>query len=454
MPIDDEVPQLRYDAFISYRHGKADAAIAERLHKILENFRTPSLLVKAGALPRLKRVFRDREELPTSSDLSESILEALKNSRFMIVICSPRSVQSKWISKEIEIFRALGRQKQVLTLLIDGEPSEAFPPALIEKRIVRVRDEDGSEKEIEQLSEPLAADIRAPNLAAQLKSLKPEALRLLAPILGCNFDDLRQRAQARARQRLVATVAAMSVVTVLFAGLAGFAALMYLNAEAQRKEASEQRTLAVGNAELAKTNQKTAEENAAVSEKRRRDGQIAEANRVAALSQQLTSSDRADLAAAVALEVAPNGDDKPMTQQLSATVARSLSQLRMPVERYLGDNVLVMAMSPDNLSLATGDGKGLVRILDPVTLNQRIQFQSGEDVVTSLSFSPDSKRLLAAGSKVPVVWDLDKSQKLFDLDRSSSDRKVSAPKALFSPDGSLIVVATVENRALIYDGMT
>ncbi|HEY3678157.1 MAG TPA: TIR domain-containing protein [Bradyrhizobium sp.] len=454
MTIDGDVLQFRYDAFISYRHGEADGAIAERLHKLLENFRTPSHLVKAGALPRLKRVFRDREELPTSSDLSESILEALQTSRFMIVICSPRSMQSKWVSEEIKIFRALGRQKQILTLLIDGEPSEAFPTALIERRIVKVRDEDGTEREIEQLSEPLAADIRAPGLNEQLKLLKPEVLRLLAPILDCKFDDLRQRAQARARQRLIAAVAALSFVTAVFAGLAGFSALMYFNAEAQRKEASEQRTLAVGNAELANINEKKAEENAAVSENRRRDNQVAEANRVAALSRELTSSDHADLALAVTLDIAPDGDDRPMPPQLSAAVARGLLELRMPVERNLGEKVISTALSPNGLWLATGDEKGMVRLLDPITLSERFHFQPGQDGITSLKFSPDSRRILAAGSNMPVVWDLEKRQKLFVLDREDFGRTYATPEALFSPDGSLIVVATLENRALIYDAMT
>ena len=417
MSPDDATRDYRYDAFISYRHGESDGVIAERLHKLLESFRTPSFLVKAGALPRLQRVFRDREELPTSSDLSESILEALKSSRFMIVICSPRAMQSKWVSEEIKIFRALGRQKDILALLIDGEPSQAFPPSLIERRVVKIRNEDGTEKEVEQLSEPLAADIRAPNLVAQLKLLQPEALRILAPIVGCHFDDLRQRAQARARQRLIATVAAMAVVTALFAGLAGLAGLMYLNAEAQRKEASEQKTLALNNAALAKANQEKAEDNAAISEKRRHEGQVAEANRVAALSQGLTSSDRADLAAAVALDVVPRGDDRPVTAQLSAAIGRSLSELRMPIERGLGEEIVSIAVSPDGLWLATGDQKGVVRLLDPNLLTERFYFQPGRDSITSLKFSPDSKRILVAGSGLPVIWDLEKRQKLFELDR-------------------------------------
>ncbi|MBN1227698.1 MAG: toll/interleukin-1 receptor domain-containing protein [Deltaproteobacteria bacterium] len=39
--------------------------------------------------PKLHRVFRDEDELPTSADLKENIHDALVASRFLIVICSP-----------------------------------------------------------------------------------------------------------------------------------------------------------------------------------------------------------------------------------------------------------------------------------------------------------------------------------------------------------------------------
>lgn len=235
---------FKYDAFISYRHGGDDALIAERLHQMLEGFRTPASLVKAGIARRLTRVFRDRDELPTSSDLSDSIIEALKQSRFLIIVCSPRSMESKWIAKEIDIFRALGRHKQILTLLIDGEPSQAFPPALIERQTVTIRGDNGEEQQIEQLSEPLAADIRSSSVKGRIRLLKAELLRLLAPILGCGYDDLRQRQQARERRRLIAVFATLAVAATIFAGLAGFAWMMYLDADMQRGRADLQRAQA------------------------------------------------------------------------------------------------------------------------------------------------------------------------------------------------------------------
>src|SRR5206468_7766740 len=89
--------QYQYAAFISYRHAPLDRAWAKRLHAALETYRVPARLRKEHGLPaRIGRVFRDEEELSASSDLSRSIEAALLQSRYLIVVCSPRTPQSEW----------------------------------------------------------------------------------------------------------------------------------------------------------------------------------------------------------------------------------------------------------------------------------------------------------------------------------------------------------------------
>ena len=39
--------EMRYDAFISYRHSELDKFVAEELHKQLENFKIPKNIAKA-----------------------------------------------------------------------------------------------------------------------------------------------------------------------------------------------------------------------------------------------------------------------------------------------------------------------------------------------------------------------------------------------------------------------
>ena len=66
-------PVREYDAFISYRHKKPDMEAAEKVQNLLERFHVPRGFLKK----RIGPIFRDKTELPTGSDLGESIREAL-----------------------------------------------------------------------------------------------------------------------------------------------------------------------------------------------------------------------------------------------------------------------------------------------------------------------------------------------------------------------------------------
>ena len=84
---------VKYDAFISYRHCELDKFVAENLHKQLEAFKIPKALVASGKTngkTKIERVFRDRDELPLASNLADPITQALEHSDYLIVICSPR----------------------------------------------------------------------------------------------------------------------------------------------------------------------------------------------------------------------------------------------------------------------------------------------------------------------------------------------------------------------------
>ncbi len=120
----------RYAAFISYRHKPRDRAWALRIMRELETYRTPKAL-RAEAFPdRIGTLFRDEDEIPASSDLSDQIKEALRRSDFLIVVCSPDTPDSRWVRREIELFQEMGKGDRILPLLIAGEPEESFPPEL------------------------------------------------------------------------------------------------------------------------------------------------------------------------------------------------------------------------------------------------------------------------------------------------------------------------------------
>lgn len=214
-----------YNAFISYRHTQPDKEVAERLHKLLETYRVPKTISKIIGKKKIDRVFRDRDELPTSSNLANNITAALENSEYLIVICSPRTSQSQWVLKEIETFSKFHGHDRILALLIEGEPEEAFPQQL---RFLKqqVTNPDGTVSEAIMEVEPLAADIRASNTKEMLKNLKKEVLRLLAPMLGCRYDDLKQRHRDRLIKNILTASISLSAFFLAFGSFSTYQALI------------------------------------------------------------------------------------------------------------------------------------------------------------------------------------------------------------------------------------
>ena len=66
-----------YNAFISYKHAELDNKIAAQIEKDLEHYHIPRKLQKKTGYKRIERIFRDKDELPITSNLSGTIEEAL-----------------------------------------------------------------------------------------------------------------------------------------------------------------------------------------------------------------------------------------------------------------------------------------------------------------------------------------------------------------------------------------
>jgi len=220
--------QYKYDAFISYRHNDLDKFVAENLHRLLETYELPkNIKEQLGITGRtINRVFRDQEELPLSSNLEDPIVEALKESKYLIVICSPRLKDSLWCKKEIETFKKLRGRKNIFCILIEGEPSDSFPEAVLyDEEIVKG-------KKVKKLVEPLAADVRGENKKEVLTKLKNEKLRLIAPMYNLDYDDLRQRHKLRKQKQMLNIFMAVSLFLILFAI---YTSIMLIKINSQQK---------------------------------------------------------------------------------------------------------------------------------------------------------------------------------------------------------------------------
>jgi hypothetical protein len=203
-------PAQRYSAFISYRHKPRDRRWALRIMAALETYRTPKPLLAEAFPARIGHLFRDEDEIPSSSDLSDQIKDALGRSANLIVVCSPDTPGSRWVRREIELFQEMGKGDRIFPLLIAGEPEESFPPELRRRRIWRDLP-DGSREEASEEVEPIAADVRPRKDERQARTERRALLRLAAALLGCRFDDLArrddERQRAQSRQRLLSAAA-------------------------------------------------------------------------------------------------------------------------------------------------------------------------------------------------------------------------------------------------------
>lgn len=232
----------KYDAFISYTHKELDIFVAETIHKKLERYHIPKKMREKCGKNRFSRIFRDQEELAVSPNLSEDICRALQNSEFLIVLCSPDAKDSSWVQREIEYFLQYHERSHILPALLKGEPSEAYPSILCEEKI-RNTDENGRETVFSVTLDPLAADVRGKSRKEIYRKCGTEILRLIAVMLDCPYDMLRQRHREYVMKR---GIAALSLALILSIGVAVFAVNQrnQINRQYQRAQINQARYLA------------------------------------------------------------------------------------------------------------------------------------------------------------------------------------------------------------------
>ncbi|MDR0817357.1 MAG: TIR domain-containing protein [Clostridiales Family XIII bacterium] len=204
-----------YDAFISYRHKELDSKVASISLSFLESYSLPKQLTEKG-LTGLKRVFRDTEELAVSRILSDTITEALHDSRFLIAICTTDMPDSEWCDKEVSTFIGLGRSQQVYALLVNGDEDRSFLPSLkripdISDRLLDVRVTGTSPSDKKAYEKKLIANIRR------------ELLRVVAEKAGILYESLAaldaQRRRRAMALRFTAISSSFAAAIVIAAGL-------------------------------------------------------------------------------------------------------------------------------------------------------------------------------------------------------------------------------------------
>lgn len=199
---------IRNFVFISYNHK--DVKWAKWLQKKLEWYRLPTKAHNELSGSRyIRPVFRDRDTL-TSGILNEELRSHLEASKYLVVLCSPNSAQSEWVSNEVKAFIEMGRLNKIVPFIIDGNPQnyshtdikqslmgECFPLAL------RQWNRDHPDKNLLGIA---VTDEGG-------KNRQKAFIRLVAHLLGIGFNTLWQR-HRRYIRRLITSLAIL-VVTAL-----------------------------------------------------------------------------------------------------------------------------------------------------------------------------------------------------------------------------------------------
>jgi WD40 repeat protein len=391
-------------AFISYRHVEPDRKWAKWLHRRMESYRVPHRLAREHQLPRrVGPIFRDEEELAASSDLSAGIRQALDASNYLIVVCSPRTPASRWVDAEVDHFKKLGRGDHVLALLIEGEPAEAFPRSLRTIRPAAIAPDPALSESIAAL-EPLAADVRPSTSEGASYRRRMATLRLLATVLGCRFDDLRQREQERRTRVLVYVVAALALLASIIAGL-GFLA------ETNRERAVAERDRALRNQSMF----------------------------VAGLARRETNRGDTTAGMLLALEALPRDarrHDRPLVPEaLEALYQAILARRELAVFRPAGE-LSSAALGHDGQRVLTVSSEGGARLWDAASGAALAVLGNGGIVAKRAEFNPDGSRILTTDETGPAhLWDARSGTELALIGEGAAP----VSRADFSPDGTRIL---------------
>ncbi len=414
--------ESKYRAFISYRHLPPDQEIAKRLHTAIETYGIPASLRKKTGLRRMGRVFRDQEELPLSSNLGADIEAALDASEWLICICSPRYPESGWCMRELEYFLEHHSRDRVLTVLAEGEPADSFPALLR-----CVTGPDGVRREVE----PLAADVRGSSLSESLKKLRGEKLRLFAPMLSASFDDLKQRARQR-RLRIAASIAAAVVVL-------GAAAGILLAKDAAKK--AELRRQAAEQQLLADAERKNAASNRVGELMRSADGARGEGELFSAAELLLEAN-------ALSEENGQLRRDELMTQLRRVMYIEPYAEL----SRFDNQNIRLLDIvpSPDGRRMVGIANSNAVAMIDPQQREIVWQSSVNNEMISSVRFSPDGKRVLASCDKgrEVCVWNAEDGALEFTY-TSKADQQYHIANAEFWRNSNTLLIQDMAQLLLV-----
>ena len=186
-------------AFISYSHQ--DAKMAKWLQKKLESFKLPTEIHNEFEDSKyLRPVILDRTDFD-SGVLKDELSEHLSQSKYLIIICSPHSAKSDWVSREVQAFINWGRIEYIIPFIItetySGGGINSLPKSLIDH--------------IEKFPDDELLGISVAEVGRE-----KAYIRVVSRMLGVSFDELWKRHERERSRRAAMWISGALCTALLF----------------------------------------------------------------------------------------------------------------------------------------------------------------------------------------------------------------------------------------------
>ncbi|MFO7610881.1 MAG: hypothetical protein R6W99_00115, partial [Clostridia bacterium] len=267
-----------------------------------------------------------------------------------------------------------------------------------------------------------------------MKKLKNEKLRILAPILGCKYDDLRQRHRERKIKRWILLSSVLAVFFFLF----GIFTLIQLNLvrESEARAVISER-IAIDNEQKALNNERIAKENE----------QKALSSESTALSEmskyQLAGGNRLE-AMKLALDALPYDMDNPERPYVyDAEIALYNAFYSQPYQGRIilkghKEQIQHLEFSNDGNMLATASEDYTVLIWRTINGTRLAELTGHSGPVIHCSFNSDGTKLATSSTDGTVrIWDTETGKELMAI----GDFK-NLQSSVFSPDDKSVITSS------------
>ena len=206
--------EYTYYAFVSYR--SSDEKWAKWLQEKIEGYRLPTTIQHENSdLPksRLRPCFRYHTDIQPN-ELKTELRNKLEQSKYLLVICTPRSAQSQWVGKEIDTFVEMGRRDRIIPIIVEGRPysgdpaTECYNPSLLKHF--------PHSDNIDEDREILGVNIHEEGSGSAYMKRERAVMQVVSRMLGVSFDRIWQRQKRRIiRRAVLSAIGTILVVAAL-----------------------------------------------------------------------------------------------------------------------------------------------------------------------------------------------------------------------------------------------